>query len=66
MTCFYFEAFDEPWKSNGTSGSEGHFGLFTVNGEAKYAIWDIFDSGVFNGLDRDGSRIKKTHFWRYH
>ena len=61
MTCFYFEAFDEPWKSNGTSGSEGHFGLFTVNGEAKYAIWDLFDSGVFNGLDRDGNRIKKTH-----
>ena len=61
MTCFYFEAFDEPWKSNGTAGSEGHFGLFTVSGEAKYAIWDIFDSGVFDGLDRDGNLIKKTH-----
>lgn len=61
ITCFYFEAFDEPWKSHGTDGSEGHFGLFTVDGKAKYAIWDVVDTGVFKGLDRDGHEIKKTH-----
>lgn len=61
MTCFYFEAFDEPWKSDGTAGSEGHFGLFTVDGHAKYALWDVVDAGVFEGLARDGNRIQKTY-----
>lgn len=61
MTCFYFEAFDEPWKSNGTDGSEGHFGLFTVDGKAKLALWERVDSGDFNGLTRGGNPITKTH-----
>ena len=61
LTCFYFEAFDEPWKSNGTSGSEGHFGLITVDGRAKYALWDMVDAGVFAGLSRGGHPITKTH-----
>ncbi|MBD3220196.1 glycosyl hydrolase family 17, partial [bacterium] len=49
MTCFYFQAFDEPWKSDGTAGSEGHFGLITVDGRVKYALWDLVDAGVFEG-----------------
>lgn len=61
ITCFYFEAFDEPWKSNGTAGSEGHFGLLTVDGKAKYALWDLVDAGAFKGLSRGGSPIVKTH-----
>ncbi len=61
LTCFFFEAFDEPWKSNGTEGSEGHFGLFTVDGQAKYALWDLVDSGAFEGLSRGGSPVAKTH-----
>lgn len=61
LTCFYFEAFDEPWKSNGTAGSEGHFGLLTVDGKAKYALWDLVDAGAFNGLIRGGNPIVKTH-----
>jgi exo-beta-1,3-glucanase (GH17 family) len=61
LTCFYFEAFDEPWKSNGTDGSEGHFGLFTVEGKAKYMLWNLVDSGVFNGLTRGGNQVVKTH-----
>ncbi len=61
MTCFYFEAFDEPWKSEGTDGSEGHFGLFTVDGQAKYAIWDQVDAGAFEGLRRGGHPVAKTH-----
>lgn len=61
MTCFYFEAFDEPWKSNGTAGSEGHFGLFTVDGQAKFAVWNLVDAGVFKGLTRGGNPITKTH-----
>ena len=29
ISCFYFEAFDEPWKDAGNAGgSENHFGLF--------------------------------------
>lgn len=61
MTCFYFEAFDEPWKSDGTAGSEGHFGLFTVDGQAKLALWDRVDAGVFKGLSRGGNAVTKTH-----
>ena len=61
LTCFYFEAFDEPWKSNGTAGSEGHFGLFTVNGQAKFPLWNLVDAGNFDGLTRGGNPIAKTH-----
>ncbi|WP_372794097.1 glycosyl hydrolase family 17 protein [Pontiella sp.] len=61
LTCFYFEAFDEPWKSKGTDGSEGHFGLFTVDGQAKYALWDLVDAGAFEGLSRGGHPVTKTH-----
>lgn len=61
ITCFYFEAFDEPWKSGGTSGSEGHFGLFTVDGKAKFALWNLVESGIFEGLRRGGNSIVKTH-----
>ncbi len=61
LTCFYFEAFDEPWKSNGTDGSEGHFGLLTVDGKAKYPLWDLVDTGAFKGLKRGGNAIRKTY-----
>jgi exo-beta-1,3-glucanase (GH17 family) len=61
LTCFYFEAFDEPWKSDGTAGSEGHFGLITVDGRAKYALWELVDAGAFAGLSRGGRPIEKTH-----
>ena len=61
LTCFYFEAFDEPWKSEGTAGSEGHFGLFTVDGQAKYALWNLVDAGLFEGLSRGGNPVTKTH-----
>jgi len=61
ISCFYFEAFDEPWKDAGNpKGSENHFGLFTVDGNAKYAVWDLVDKGVFNKLKRDGNTIQKT------
>jgi exo-beta-1,3-glucanase (GH17 family) len=61
VSCFYFEAFDEPWKDAANQGgSENHFGLLTPNGEAKYALWDLVDKGVFNGLTRDGKPITKT------
>ncbi len=62
ISCFYFEAFNEPWKdSHNQKGSENHFGLFTVDGQAKYALWDLVDEGVFNGLQRDGNPITKTY-----
>ncbi|GAA4942148.1 hypothetical protein GCM10023314_14040 [Algibacter agarivorans] len=62
ISCFYFEAFDEQWKdSHNSKGSENHFGLITLNGEAKHAIWDLVDKGVFERLTRDGQSIKKTY-----
>lgn len=61
ISCFYFEAFDEPWKDAANpAGSENHFGLFTVEGQAKYAIWDLVDQDIFKRLSRDGNPIKKT------
>ncbi len=62
MACFYFEGFDEPWKdASNPQGSENHFGLFTVEGKAKYALWDMVDKGVFDGLTRNGNPITKTY-----
>jgi exo-beta-1,3-glucanase (GH17 family) len=62
MSCFYFEAFDEPWKDvQNSGGSENHFGLFTVDGKAKYVLWDLVDQGVFEGLTRGGNPIVKTY-----
>lgn len=62
ISCFYFEAFDEPWKDAANQqGSENHFGLITVDGKAKYALWDLVDKGIFKGLTRDGNVISKTY-----
>jgi len=61
ISCFYFEAFDEKWKDAGNlMGSENHFGLINLNAEAKFAIWDLVDKGVFKGLSRDGKAIVKS------
>lgn len=61
ITCFYFEAFDEPWKdSNNSNGSENHFGIFTVDGKAKFTLWNSVDDKVFTNLKRDGKSIEKT------
>ena len=62
ITCFYFEAFDENWKnSSNPLGSENHFGLINLQSQAKYALWDLLDKGVFNGLTRNGKQITKTY-----
>jgi exo-beta-1,3-glucanase (GH17 family) len=62
LSCFYFEAFNEPWKDDQSdNGSENHFGLFTVEGKAKYVVWDLVDKGVFKGLTRNGNKITKTY-----
>ena len=62
LTCFYFSAFDEPWKdSTNENGSENHFGLFTVEGKAKYPLWEQVDNGVFNNFTRGGNPIEKTY-----
>ena len=61
VSCFYFEAFDEPWKDAAHPlGSENHFGLIDVDGTLKYALWESFDLGVFQGLTRDGNPLKKS------
>jgi len=62
ISCFYFEAFDEQWKdAQNKNGSENHFGLFTLDGKAKYALWDVVDKGAFTGLTRNGNFIKKSY-----
>jgi len=60
ISCFYFEAFNEPWKG-GEKGSESHFGLFTVEGKAKYALWELVDNGTFNNIHRGENPIVKTY-----
>lgn len=61
ITCFYFIGFDEQWKdAQNPQGSENHFGLINLQAQAKYAIWDLVDQGIFDGLTRDGQPITKT------
>ena len=61
ISCFYFEAFDEKWKdTNNINGSENHFGLINLKGEAKFPLWDLVDKGVFKGFTRNGKPITKT------
>ena len=62
ISCFYFEGFDEQWKdSENPQGSENHFGLINLKSQAKFAIWDLVDQGIFEGLTRDGKPISKTY-----
>lgn len=62
ISCFYFEAFDEQWKdAPNPQGSENHFGLFTLDGQAKYAVWNLVDQDKFKGLTRNGNPITKTY-----
>ncbi|TAI48452.1 glycosyl hydrolase family 17 protein [Flagellimonas allohymeniacidonis] len=62
ISCFYFEAFNEKWKdAHNPQGSENHFGLFTIDGKAKYVLWQLVDEGVFEGLTRNGNVITKTY-----
>jgi exo-beta-1,3-glucanase (GH17 family) len=61
IACFYFSAFDESWKdATNPQGSENNFGLFTIDGKAKYALWDEVDKGTFKGLKRGDNKIAKT------
>lgn len=62
ISCFFFEAFDEPWKdSNNPSGSENYFGLFTVDGKAKFALWEDVNANIFKDLGRNKNKILKTY-----
>ena len=62
VSCFYFEAFDENWKNSANpQHSENHFGLINMQSQAKYALWEQVDKGVFKGLTRNGKPITKTY-----
>jgi exo-beta-1,3-glucanase (GH17 family) len=62
ISCFYFEAFDENWKDSANQmGYENHFGLINLQSQAKFALWDLVDKGVFKGLTRDGKPITKSY-----
>lgn len=61
VSCFYFEIFNEQWKdAQNPMGSENHFGLIALNGEAKYALWELVDEGAFEGITRNGYPITKS------
>jgi len=61
ISCFFFEAFDEQWKDAANQkGSENHFGLFDISGNAKFALWEEVDKGTYEGLGRNGTAVKKT------
>ncbi|MDF1560226.1 MAG: glycosyl hydrolase family 17 protein [Bacteroidales bacterium] len=61
ISCFWFEAFDEQWKDAANPlGSENHFGLINLQAQAKYALWDLVDAGLFDALTRDGKPVTKT------
>ena len=61
ITCFYFEAFDENWKDpDNDAGSENHFGVFTIDGQAKFVLWDEVDAGLFNNLGRNNRVVSRT------
>jgi len=65
-TCYQFHVFIfQLSMSHGKikimkNGSENHFGLFTVDGKAKYPMWKSVDQGIFNDLTRGGNKIIKT------
>lgn len=62
ISLFHFEMFDEQWKDAwNPAGSENHFGLINLRGQAKYALWDAVDAGVLDGLTRGEFRITKTY-----
>lgn len=62
VSCFFFEAFDEPWKdARNTSGSENHFGWIDIKGKAKCILWDQIDQGKLNGLKRNNIEITKSY-----
>ncbi len=62
ITVFYFSGFDEQWKDAANPmGSENHFGLINLQGQAKYVLWNQVDDGIFDGLTRDGRPITKTY-----
>lgn len=62
-SVFFFQSFDEPWKGDpdNSGHSEKHFGLIDIDGKAKYAIWDLVDSGAFEGITRGGKAITKSY-----
>lgn len=62
ITCFYFEAFDEPWKQAANPfDAENHFGLITVDGQIKYALWDAFEALPSDSMKRGDYRLRRTY-----
>jgi exo-beta-1,3-glucanase (GH17 family) len=62
-SLFFFQAFDEPWKgdANNADDSEKHFGLIDIDGNVKYAAWELVDSLNNAGLTRGSvSSFTKT------
>jgi exo-beta-1,3-glucanase (GH17 family) len=56
ITVFFFEAFDEPWKGEGT---EGHWGLFSVKRKAKLAMQQWYSELISSEPTSPGYDEKK-------
>jgi exo-beta-1,3-glucanase (GH17 family) len=56
VTVFFFEAFDEPWKGEGT---EGHWGLFSVGRKAKVAMQEWYPDLMPSGPTSPGYENQK-------
>ena len=61
VSVFFFEAFDESWKDQSNpNGSENHFGLFTINGHAKYVLWSQYRLDSIKVNSRNNTPLLKT------
>ena len=61
INCIFFAAFDEAWKNPlDPQHSENHFGLFTTEGKAKFALWKSIDNGTLVGFSRGKKPLQKT------
>lgn len=56
VTVFFFEAFDEPWKGSGT---EGHWGIFSVGRKAKLVMQQWYPELMPNGPTSPSYEDKK-------
>ena len=59
---FTSRLFDSTGKTPKTRAvRKNHFGLFTIDRQVKYAVWDLVDKGVFGKLRQGGQPISKTY-----
>ncbi|WP_185976685.1 hypothetical protein [Catenovulum sediminis] len=61
ITAFYYQPFDTHWHHPNPANEENNFGLINTQGQVKFALWALYEQGVFEGLTRAGKSLTKTH-----